>query len=111
MLSVMYFVVFIILSSMMILNLFIGVITGSMQDAQTELVEEAAGEYESEEDEDILAEKCEELADCMSTISNAVEQLQAEEAQKAEKAAELRQIDHDAARALLKTKSASVMPS
>ena len=49
--SVIYFCSFIILSSMMILNLFIGVITSSMQDAKTELSADLEDEEEVDEEE------------------------------------------------------------
>lgn len=49
-LSVMYFVSFIILSSMMILNLFIGVITSSMTEAKAELTAELEAEKAAKQD-------------------------------------------------------------
>uniref|UniRef100_A0A7S1CLA3 Ion transport domain-containing protein n=1 Tax=Bicosoecida sp. CB-2014 TaxID=1486930 RepID=A0A7S1CLA3_9STRA len=49
--SVAYFVSFIILSSMMILNLFIGVITSSMQDAKTELMAELEAERAAKQED------------------------------------------------------------
>ena len=52
-LSVIYFCSFIILSSMMILNLFIGVITSSMQDAKTELSEDLAAEQEEQTEDEV----------------------------------------------------------
>lgn len=53
-LAVFYFVSFIILSSMMILNLFIGVITSSMTDAKAELMAELEAEKAAATDDDSL---------------------------------------------------------
>mmetsp|Transcript_19678 Transcript_19678/g.46029 ORF Transcript_19678/g.46029 Transcript_19678/m.46029 type:complete len:417 (+) Transcript_19678:64-1314(+) len=71
-LSVTYFCSFIILSSMMILNLFIGVITSSMQDAKSDLSDEADAEAAGEdaEDEDILEDRLDELGDMMRDIAD-----------------------------------------
>ena len=49
-----YFCSFIILSSMMILNLFIGVITTSMQEAKTALTEEINADKELDAEEEML---------------------------------------------------------
>lgn len=49
-----YFCSFIILSSMMILNLFIGVITTSMQEAKTALTEEINADAELDETEELI---------------------------------------------------------
>lgn len=70
-LSVTYFCSFIILSSMMILNLFIGVITSSMQDAKSDLNEEAdAQDVDEQEDEDLLETRLDELGETMRGIAD-----------------------------------------
>ena len=50
--AALYFCSFVILSSMMILNLFIGVITSSMQDAKSDLTSEKSHEGKADMDED-----------------------------------------------------------
>ena len=54
MMAAIYFCSFIILSSMMILNLFIGVITTSMQEAKTALTEEMEAEEDLSPDDAML---------------------------------------------------------
>lgn len=79
-----YFVSFVILSSMMILNLFIGVITSSMQDAKADLQAEAdaeaaanaeGDEEEGEDPEEILEERLSELAELMAAITREINEL------------------------------------
>lgn len=75
-LSVAYFCSFIILSSMMILNLFIGVITSSMQDAKTELTADMEEENDEEPDEDVvLIKRLAELEETMLDVADEMNHL------------------------------------
>lgn len=89
--SAIYFVTFIILSSMMILNLFIGVITSSMQDAKADLLAEAEAEAaanavaedEEDEEEEVMEERLAELAELMGSITRELEELSNNERERA----------------------------
>ncbi len=78
-LSVAFFIIFIILSSMMILNLFIGVITTSMQDAKKELMAEMERDQaEKESNTDLLlARRLDELAVLLARVTEEVQQFSA----------------------------------
>lgn len=68
--SVIYFCSFIILSAMMVLNLFIGVITSSMEEAQTELSSEILLETQLKnvQSEDIMRERLVEIFEEFNSI-------------------------------------------
>lgn len=73
-----YYCSFVMLSSMMILNLFIGVITSSMQDAKSDLSAELEGENTSQEvitDEQVMESCLGELGDLMEAITDEVDAL------------------------------------
>lgn len=74
--SVIYFVSFVLFSAMMILNLFIGVITSSMQDAKFDLDEESktlTSDEDSEEDDD-LEDRLNDLFNALTSITREVEE-------------------------------------
>lgn len=74
--SVAYFCSFVILSSMMILNLFIGVITSSMADAKSdlsqELEDEQAAMREQETDEQMMTKLLHDLQAIMEEVSDEI---------------------------------------
>lgn len=76
---------FIILSSMMILNLFIGVITSSMQDAKTELSADLEEDEEKDEDE-IMMKRLQELYDIMNEASEEITELASLEKERSQSA-------------------------
>ena len=85
MMAAIYFCSFIILSSMMILNLFIGVITSSMQDAKTELSADLEEDEEKDEDE-IMMKRLQELYDIMNEASEEITELASLEKERSQSA-------------------------
>lgn len=75
--AVVYWITFIILSSMIILNLFIGVITSSMQDAKNDIsdeaVDEVADEDEDDDEDNVIETKLMDLSELMALITDEVE--------------------------------------
>lgn len=73
-----YWIVFIMLASMMILNLFIGVITSSMQDAKDELIAEAEAEAEAareKDQDDIIEARVSMIENVLETMKNEMDEL------------------------------------
>ena len=68
-----FFIVFIVISSMMILNLFIGVITSSMQDAKDDIEDDDEEDEETGESGDKIEEKLKELYKEMSEITTEIQ--------------------------------------
>jgi voltage-gated sodium channel len=77
-LAAIYWVVLVLLASMMILNLFIGVIASSMQDAQNELAEEKADEALLGVDESTEA-RLTEISEIMTKAANELDTFSREE--------------------------------
>ena len=77
-LAAVYWVVLVLIASMMILNLFIGVIASSMQDAQNELAEVKADEALLGVDESIEG-RLTEISDIMSKAANELDTFSREE--------------------------------
>eukprot|EP01029_Cantina_marsupialis_P023188 TRINITY_DN573_c1_g1_i3.p1 TRINITY_DN573_c1_g1~~TRINITY_DN573_c1_g1_i3.p1 ORF type:complete len:677 (+),score=194.84 TRINITY_DN573_c1_g1_i3:126-2156(+) len=73
--SILYFVTFVVLSAMMILNLFIGVITSSMQDAKLDIDEEDEDieEPQNEADEK-LDERLTNLSSLLADLNNEIDE-------------------------------------
>ena len=77
-LAAVYWAVLVLLASMMILNLFIGVIASSMQDAQNELAEERADEALLGVDESMEG-RLTEISDIMTKAANELDTFSREE--------------------------------
>ena len=76
--AALYWVTFITLASFMVLNLFIGVITSSMQDAKDELVKEAEAEAEAAREknlDDVLSARIDMLEGVLETMHSEVKEL------------------------------------
>lgn len=76
-----YFCSFIILSSMMILNLFIGVITTSMQEAKTALTAEMEEEEDLDDDE-MMLKRLDQMSEDMEGLAEEMAEFAAQEKEK-----------------------------